>query len=228
MPVASAGWRVLLTVCAGGSVLDVPPFGLATSHLVLYSDGGFAGSCTVKLLVATREPRQPDAGLAAAPMSYCICDVGPSCPKSNRHKTRRLAPLPERLHSENQHIRTLLGLLGARSPSLLLPFVQVLTAGRQSSTRIKRPHEDPKRVHEASFTSRKSDHGAGELPGQMWLHRTWAFGRRADDTRAWSGGCWAMACQPSAVEGSAAASGQHVVITGEGWLSIDVEVSTRI
>jgi hypothetical protein len=174
MPVASAGWRVLLTVCAGGSVLDVPPFGLATSHLMLYSDGGFAGSCTVKLLVATREPRQPDAGLAAAPMSYCICDVGPSCPKSNRHKTRRLAPLPERLHSENQHIRTLLGLLGARSPSLLLPFVQVLTAGRQSSTRIKRPHEDPKRVHEASFTSRKSDHGAGELPGQMWLHRTWA------------------------------------------------------
>jgi hypothetical protein len=30
-------------------VLDVPPFGLATSHWVLYSDGGFAGSCTVKL-----------------------------------------------------------------------------------------------------------------------------------------------------------------------------------
>jgi hypothetical protein len=56
------------------------------------------------------------------------------------------------------------------------------------------------------------------------------FGRPADNTRAWRGSqtCWAMACQPAAVAGSAAASGQLVVINGEGARRVDVEVSTRI
>jgi hypothetical protein len=61
-------------------------------------------------------------------------------------------------------------------------------------------------------------------PGQI------TGGWPADDTRAWRGSWarWAMACQPAAVAGSAAASGQLVVINGEGARRIDVEGSTRI
>lgn len=79
---------------AGGSMLGVRPFNRATSHLV-DSDSGFAGTCAVTLLVADKRSRQPDAGLAAAPMSFCSGDVASSRRKSNRHKMHRLSPLPE-------------------------------------------------------------------------------------------------------------------------------------
>jgi hypothetical protein len=129
----------------------------------------------------------------------------------------RLSPLPERLNSENQHIRALLDLLGAQSPSFLPPCAGAAQTKQHSDPTSQ---QDPERVHELASPAAKATM-VGKVPGRCGstaLGKLFLTSGRRPSTRGrgGAGGVLAMACQPAAVAGSAAASGQLVVINGEG------------